>query len=164
MKEISAWLERLGLGQYAAAFVENAVGVDVLPDLSDADFERLGVPLGDRKRILRAISSTAVDTGGATAGPSAAAPRSEPERRQLTVLFCDLVGSTMLAVRLDPEDLSEVIRRFQTTSAGVITSYGGYVAKFLGDGLLSYFGYPAAHEEARDPIGPSSSWLITLRM
>jgi class 3 adenylate cyclase/predicted ATPase len=145
--EISAWLDHLGLGQYAATFVENAIDLDVLPDLSDADFERLGVPLGHRKRILRALSSPAGNSHGATVGLSAAAPRSEAERRQLTVLFCDLVGSTALAVRLDPEDLSAVIRRFQVTSTGVITSYSGYVAKFMGDGLLAYFGYPVTHED-----------------
>lgn len=147
MSEISAWLERLGLGQYVSAFVENAVDLDVLPELSDADFERLGVPLGDRKRILRALSTTAVNSRVAAAGFNAPTGRPGAERRQLTVLFCDLVGSTVLAVRLDPEDLSAVIRRFQVTSTGVITSYGGYVAKFLGDGLLAYFGYPAAHED-----------------
>ena len=147
MNEISAWLERLGLGQYAGAFVENAVDLDVLPDLSDADYERLGVPLGDRKRILKALSTTAVRSHLATVRVQAPAQRPDAERRQLTVLFCDLVGSTALAVRLDPEDLSAVIRRFQATSTGVIASYGGYVAKFLGDGLLAYFGYPAAHED-----------------
>jgi class 3 adenylate cyclase/predicted ATPase len=147
VSEISAWLERLGLGQYAHAFVASAVGLDVLPDLSDADFERLGVPLEDRKRILNALSTTVVNSRLAKAGLNAPASRLGAERRQLTVLFCDLVGSTVLAVRLDPEDLSAVIRRFQATSTAVITSYGGYVAKFLGDGLLAYFGYPAAHED-----------------
>jgi class 3 adenylate cyclase/predicted ATPase len=146
VNEISAWLERLGLGQYAGAFVENAVDLDVLPELSDADYERLGVPLGDRKRILRALSTTAVKAHLATVRLQAPR-RPDAERRQLTVLFCDLVGSTALAVRLDPEDLSAVIRRFQAISTGVIASYGGYVAKFLGDGLLAYFGYPAAHED-----------------
>ena len=142
MTEISAWLDHLGLGQYAATFVENAIDLDVLPDLTDADFERLGVPLGHRKRIIRAISSTTINSRGATVGFNSTPHRPEAERRQLTVLFCDLVGSTALAVRLDPEDLSAVIRRFQMTSTGVITSYGGYVAKFMGDGLLAYFGYP----------------------
>ena len=147
MNEISAWLERLGLGQHVRAFVENAIDLDVLPDLTDADFERLGVPLGDRKRILRALSTTVVNSRLATVGLNASAQHAGAERRQLTVLFCDLVGSTVLAVRLDPEDLSAVIRRFQATTTGIITSYGGYVAKFLGDGLLAYFGYPAAHED-----------------
>jgi class 3 adenylate cyclase/predicted ATPase len=145
--EISAWLDHLGLGQYAATFVENAIDLDVLPDLTDADFERLGVPLGDRKRIIRAISSTTINSRGATVGFNSTPHRPEAERRQLTVLFCDLVGSTALAVRLDPEELSAVIRRFQATSTGVITSYGGYVAQFMGDGILAYFGYPATHED-----------------
>ena len=147
MTEISAWLEHLGLGRYAAAFVENAIDLDVLPDLTDADFERLGVPLGHRKRMIRAISSSVINSRGAAVGFNSTSHRPEAERRQLTVLFCDLVGSTALAVRLDPEDLSAVIRRFQMTSTGVITSYGGYVAKFMGDGLLAYFGYPVTHED-----------------
>jgi class 3 adenylate cyclase/predicted ATPase len=148
VNEIAAWLEHLGLGQYTAIFVENAIDLDVLPDLTDADFERLGVPLGHRKRIIRAISSTSsINVTGARAGLNSAPYRSEAEKRQLTVLFCDLVGSTALAVRLDPEDLSAVIRRFQLTATGVITSYGGYVAKFMGDGLLAYFGYPVTHED-----------------
>ena len=142
MTEISVWLDHLGLGQHAATFVENAIDLDVLPDLTDADFERLGVPLGHRKRIIRAISSTSTNTRAPPAGFNSSPHRTEAERRQLTMLFCDLVGSTALAVRLDPEDLSAVIRRFQVTSTGVITSYSGYVAKFMGDGLLAYFGYP----------------------
>jgi class 3 adenylate cyclase/predicted ATPase len=145
--EISVWLDHLGLGQHAATFVENAIDLDVLPDLTDADFERLGVPLGHRKRIIRAISSTSINTRAPPAGFNSSPHRTEAERRQLTMLFCDLVGSTALAVSLDPEDLSAVIRRFQVTSTGVITSYNGYVAKFMGDGLLAYFGYPVAHED-----------------
>ena len=147
MTEISVWLDHLGLGQHAATFVENAIDLDVLPDLTDADFERLGVPLGHRKRIIRAISSTSINTRAPPAGFNSSPHRTEAERRQLTMLFCDLVGSTALAVRLDPEDLSAVIRRFQVTSTGVITSYSGYVAKFMGDGLLAYFGYPVTHED-----------------
>jgi class 3 adenylate cyclase/predicted ATPase len=145
--EISVWLDHLGLGQHAATFVENAIDLDVLPDLTDADFERLGVPLGHRKRIIRAISSTGINTRATPAGFNSSPHRTEAERRQLTMLFCDLVGSTALAVRLDPEDLSAVIRRFQVTSTGVIASYNGYVAKFMGDGLLAYFGYPVTHED-----------------
>jgi class 3 adenylate cyclase/predicted ATPase len=145
--KISTWLDHLGLGQYAATFVENAIDLDVLPDLTDADFERLGVPLGHRKRIIRAISSTTVKSRAAPGGFNSMAQRPEAERRQLTVLFCDLVGSTALAVRLDPEELSAVIRRFQVTSTGVIASYGGYVAQFMGDGILAYFGYPVTRED-----------------
>src|SRR2546426_11770291 len=122
MSSTAAWLEGLGLGQYAQVFAEQAVDIDVLPDLAEADLEKLGVALGHRKRMLRAIAALAganraADTGnGAAPGAS---PRSGAERRQLTVLFCDLVGSTALAGKLDPEDLSGVIRRFQDTSAAV---------------------------------------------
>ena len=146
MSDISSWLDQLGLGQYAAAFVANAIDRDVLPDLTDAEFDRLGVPLGHRKQILKALCGIGV--GANAVGASAhVSTNSEPEKRLLTVLFCDLVGSTALAVRLDAEDLSTVIRRFQMTCANVVTSYGGYVAKFLGDGLLAYFGYPVTRED-----------------
>jgi class 3 adenylate cyclase/tetratricopeptide (TPR) repeat protein len=146
VNEISAWLEHLGLGQYAAAFVQNAIGLDVLPDLTEADFKRLGVPLGHQKRILKALVGTGAAAQTATTSTHSTIG-SEPEKRLLTVLFCDLVGSTALAVQLDAEDLSTVIRRFQTTCANVVISYGGYVAKFLGDGLLAYFGYPVTRED-----------------
>ena len=138
---IAAWLDEIGLGQYATVFAENAVDLDVLPDVTETDLEKLGVALGHRKRILRAIA--------ALSGPTAALslPQSEAERRQLTVLFCDLVGSSALAVKLDPEDLRDVIRAFQGCCAAVITRMGGHVARFMGDGLLAYFGYPQAHED-----------------
>jgi class 3 adenylate cyclase/predicted ATPase len=150
MSNIAAWLESLGLGQYTAVFAENAVDLDILPDLNESDLEKLGVALGDRKRMLRGIaglgregSATQTDVAGAPIAPRQA----EAERRQITVLFCDLVGSTAIAIELDPEDLSGVIRRFQHTSAAVIKHFGGYVGRFMGDGLLAYFGYPQAHED-----------------
>src|SRR2546422_5101344 len=147
MSSTAAWLEGLGLGQYAQVFAEQAVDIDVLPDLAEADLERLGVALGHRKRMLRAIAALAGANRAADGGAPAAPPRSGAERRVLTVLFCDLVGSTALAGKLDPEDLSGVIRRFQDTSAAVVTHAGGYVAKYMGDGILAYFGYPQAHED-----------------
>jgi len=141
---IATWLEELGLAQYATVFEKNAIDFEILSDLTEADLEQLGVALGHRKRILRAIAAlSAARTPAADESPS----RSEAERRQMTVLFCDLVGSTALAVKLDPEDLSEVIRRFQRSCAAAITQMGGYVARFMGDGLLAYFGYPQAHED-----------------
>jgi class 3 adenylate cyclase/predicted ATPase len=145
MSAISAWLDGIGLGQYSVTFVENGVDLDVLLDLSETDFEKLGVALGHRKRILRAMS--AFSAGPRAAAPTQAAWPSEAERRQLTVLFCDLVGSAALAVQLDPEDLSAVIRRFQALYTAVIRNDGGYVARFMGDGLLAYFGYPQARED-----------------
>ena len=149
-EEITAWLDGIGLVQYATIFAENAIDLDILPDLTEADLERLGVALGHRKRILRAIAAL-LDARSAPAASAPARgpalPQSEAERRQLTVLFCDLVGSTALAVQLDPEDLRDVIRGFQGCCAAVIAQMGGHVARFMGDGLLAYFGYPRAHED-----------------
>ena len=146
--EIETWLDEIGLAQYANAFAENAIDFEILPDVTEADLEKLGVALGHRKRILRAIAALSgarpADAAPATAP---ALPQSEAERRQLTVLFCDLVGSTALAVKLDPEDMREVIRAFQDSCAAVVTQMGGHVARFMGDGLLVYFGYPQAHED-----------------
>src|SRR6266508_4001850 len=146
--EITTWLDGIGLAQYATVFAENAIDLDVLSDVSEADLERLGVALGHRKRMLRAIASLpgARPAAGAS-GTGRAPPLSEPERRQLTVLFCDLVGSTALAVKLDPEDRREVVRGYQSSCAAVVTQMGGHVARFMGDGLLVYFGYPQAHED-----------------
>ena len=143
MDTISAWLAGIGLGQYTNAFIENGVDLDVLSDLSKSDLEKLGVVLGHRKRMLRAISAERA----AGASDQVTLSRSQPEKRHVTVLFCDLVGSTALAVQLDPEDLSAVIRRFQAICTAVIRQNGGYVARFMGDGLLVYFGYPQAHED-----------------
>jgi class 3 adenylate cyclase len=143
--QITTWLDGIGLAQYATVFAENAIDFEILPDVTEADLEKLGVALGHRKRILKAIAAL---SGGSLA-PAAGAPlaQSKAERRQVTVLFCDLVGSTALAVKLDPEDLRDVIRTFQGSCAEAITQMGGYVARFMGDGLLAYFGYPQAHED-----------------
>ena len=142
--QITTWLDGIGLAQYAAVFVENAIDFEILPDVTEADLEKLGVALGHRKRILRAIAALPTVSLAPTHSTSA---QSKAERRQVTVLFCDLVGSTALALRLDPEDLREVIRAFQDSCAAAITHMGGYVARFMGDGLLAYFGYPQAHED-----------------
>ncbi len=151
MIDVRAWLEQLGLGKYAALFSEQEIDGDLLPGLGEVDLEKLGIPLGHRKRLLAAIAGLA--TCPASAPP--AAPFSHPtagqgldaERRQLTVLFCDLVGSTKLASTLDPEDLREEIRAYHRCVAEVVAGFEGYVAQFLGDGALAYFGYPSAHED-----------------
>jgi class 3 adenylate cyclase/tetratricopeptide (TPR) repeat protein len=146
---LDQWLQRLGLGQYLALFAENQLDLDVLSDLTEQDLKDLGIPLGDRKRLQKAIAALSGDSGTAVhAGEAsrAAPPRDGGERRQLTVMFCDLADSTALSARLDPEDLREVIRAFQEACAKVIARYGGYLAKYLGDGVLVYFGYPQAHE------------------
>jgi len=139
--DIGRWLRGLGLQQYEPSFHENAIDAETLPDLTEADLEKLGVLLGHRKRILRAIEELHA------APPAAAASGRRAERRQLTVMFCDLVGSTELSSRLDPEDLREVIAAYHRSVTDVVRSLDGFVAKYMGDGVLVYFGYPQAHED-----------------
>jgi class 3 adenylate cyclase/predicted ATPase len=145
MGDVGEWLERLGLSRYRAVFAEHDIDREILPDLTDQDLETLGLSLGHRKKLLRAVAELAQAEGGAQREPQPA-PRAA-ERRQLTVLFCDLVGSTALAARLDPEDLREVMRAYHAACAEVIGRFEGHVAKFLGDGVLAYFGWPQAHED-----------------
>jgi predicted ATPase/class 3 adenylate cyclase len=145
---VAVWLEKLGLAQYAPVFAKNVIDTDVLFDLTEADLEKLGIPLGDRKRLLKAIAcSQQSSTPQTTVTEAVASPHPDAERRHLTVLFCDLVGSTRFAADLDPEDLSSVIRRFEDTCAAAIKHFGGHIGRFMGDGLLVYFGYPQAHED-----------------
>jgi class 3 adenylate cyclase len=149
MQQIADWLEKLGLGQYAQRFAENGIDVSVLRYLTDQDLEKIGVLLGHRRKILAAITEM---TGSAPAAP-APTPATEPkphdtaERRQVTVMFTDLVGSTALSARMDPEDLREVIGGYQKCVAETVRRFDGFVAKYLGDGVLVYFGYPQAHED-----------------
>ena len=151
MSDIERWLDDLGLGQYGAAFAENAIDDTLLVDLNDADLEKLGIgPMGHRKRLLTAIAKLRNDATEVAQDMMSAAPAglgTEAERRQLSVMFCDMVGSTALSTRLDPEDYREVIRAYQDACAGVITRFDGYVARFMGDGVLAYFGWPRAHED-----------------
>ncbi len=150
-EDIAQWLDSLGLGQYVQAFADNGIDIEALPHLRDADFERLGVLLGHMRRLQAAIETLSVDEPPIRPVPP---PSQEPgpqpaeaERRQLTVMFCDLVGSTALSTRLDPEDMREVLRVYQDTCAAVVIRYEGFVAKYMGDGVLVYFGYPQAHED-----------------
>jgi class 3 adenylate cyclase len=148
VKEIADWLEQLGMSEYAQRFAENKIDVSVLPHLTDQDLKDIGVPLGHRRKILAAIAGFA----GAAPAVSKLVLASEPkardsaERRQVTVVFSDLVGSTALAGRMDPEDLREVISVYQKCVAETVSRFGGLVAKYMGDGVLVYFGYPLAHE------------------
>src|ERR1700746_2817721 len=142
MQQIADWLNALGLGQYAQRFAENDIDPSVLRDLTDHDLEKIGVSLGHRKKILRAIA----ELDDARSGPEPAR-RDEAERRQLTVMFADLVGSTQLSARMDPEDLREVIWTYQKAVAEIVRRFDGFVAKYMGDGVLVYFGYPQAHED-----------------
>jgi class 3 adenylate cyclase len=147
--DIETWLRGLGLQQYLAAFRDNAIDAEILPELTDADLERLGVVLGHRKRLLKAIATLAAPTPVVKATPVGPAPShgDGAERRHLTVMFCDLVGSTALSARMDPEDLREVISTYQKCVAETVRRFDGFLAKYMGDGVLVYFGYPRAHED-----------------
>jgi class 3 adenylate cyclase len=143
--DIADWLRGLGLSQYAAVFCDNAIDLETLPELTEPDLEKLGVLLGHRKRVLRAAAAL-----GAAEPPPAARPESREaaaERRQLTVMFVDLVGSTRLSSHMDPEDLRDVISAYHQSVAQTVDRLGGFVAKYMGDGVLVYFGYPQAHED-----------------
>src|SRR6478736_6266358 len=149
LQPIADWLEKLGLGQYAQRFTENEIDVSVLRHLTDQDLKDMGVPLGHRRKILAAIGEL---TGAppATLEPAAGMePKAQEfaERRHVTVMFSDLVGSTALSARMDPEDLREVISAYQKCVAETVGRFSGFVAKYMGDGVLVYFGYPLAHED-----------------
>ncbi|EIG63560.1 AAA family ATPase [Bradyrhizobium sp. WSM1253] len=142
--DVRAWLEHLGLGRYAETFAQSGVDFDLLPDLSNSDLKDLGIArLGDRKRLLRAIAALMRTKPLAAIPPST----SEAERRQVTVMFCDLVDSTALSSTVDPEQLRELLLAYQAACVAVIDRYDGHLAKYLGDGLLVYFGLPRAHED-----------------
>ena len=147
---LQRWLERCGLAHHARTFADNAIDFDVLADLSEDDLKELGLSLGDRRRLQRAIAELSEEAEKPVATAEEPAPRRravEAERRHMTVLFCDLVASTELAGRLDPEDLAVVIGGYHTCCAEVVGRWDGHIARYLGDGVLVYFGYPKAHED-----------------
>jgi class 3 adenylate cyclase/tetratricopeptide (TPR) repeat protein len=151
LDELEAWLAPLGLAQLAPALRAHDIDLDILPALSEADLKELGLSLGHRRKLLRAMEdvthSPSQPTKPSTAPALGPVPGGSAERRQLTVMFSDLVGSTALSQRLDPEDVRELIRSYQDAVSGVVAQYGGYVANFLGDGIISYFGWPRADED-----------------
>jgi class 3 adenylate cyclase len=159
--DIGSWLRDLGLERYVAAFADNDVTPTILPHLCAADLKELGVAsVGHRRLLLAAIDKLREGPISArdppetlTSGSSPSSPLAgddEGERRHLTVMFCDIVGSTTLARELDPEDMRVVTRAFYSSCAESIKAYGGFIAKYLGDGVLAYFGYPRAHEDNAD--------------
>jgi len=148
--DVAEWLRGLGLEQYAPAFVTNDVDPEVLPELTADDLIGLGVTsIGHRRKLLAAIAALRGDAAHAAteAAPAATPAPSEAERRQLTVMFCDLVGSTPLSTRFDPEDLREIVGAYHRCVTDTVGRFGGFVAKYMGDGVLVYFGYPEAHED-----------------
>src|SRR4249920_3526858 len=154
--DVVVWLRSLGLGKYEAIFRENEIDETVLPGLTAEDLKELGVAaLGHRRKLLDAIAALRTDASAkvssADAATTSSAPSASPEdraeRRQVTVMFSDLVGSTALSARMDPEDLREVISAYQKCVAETVRRFGGFVANYMGDGVLVYFGYPQAHED-----------------
>ena len=148
--DVDGWLRSIGLEQYAQTFRDNGIDLSVLPDLTDQDLDKLGVLLGHRRKLLRAIANLeSIETSEqaiATAVPAAPRPLDTAERRQLTIMFCDLVGSTALSTKLDPEDMREIVGAYHRCCTDLITKAGGFVARYMGDGVLAYFGYPQALE------------------
>src|SRR3974390_319898 len=151
MNGIAEWLESIGLGEYAQRFAENAIDFSTLRDLTDQDLKELGVLLGHRRKMLRAIAELGEAIPSAPTGSATKLerePLDEAERRHLTVMFCDLVGSTALSTRLDPEDMWRVVASYQAAIGAVIGRYQGMIAQYMGDGVLAYFGYPVAQEDS----------------
>jgi predicted ATPase/class 3 adenylate cyclase len=146
VRTIAEWLASLGLSEYAQRFADNYIDASVLPDLTDQDLTELGVPLGHRRKILRAIAELPAAPAPAETATEPV-PRDEAERRQLTVMFCDLVGSTALSARLDPEEMWGVIAAYHACIGDGIGRYQGMIARYMGDGVLAYFGYPRAQED-----------------
>ena len=162
MDTLSSWLRRLGLDRYASVLAEQEVDLEALRLLTEKDLQELGLPLGPRKKLLKALADLECDDSPLASASVEVHPTSTPaeassvpavhatgetgERRQLTVLFCDMVGFTELANRVDPEVLQGIIRSYEDACAVCITRYEGYVFQRLGDGIVAFFGYPLAHE------------------
>ena len=148
--DVGIWLRDLGLERYAPAFRDAEIDAAVLPRLTDEHLKELGLPLGPRLKLLDAVAKLRGDGSSTAPAPTTVAPVPGAERRQLTVMFVDLVGSTALSARLDPEEMRELIRAYQNVVAGEVTRFEGHVAKYMGDGVLAYFGWPKAHEDAAE--------------
>jgi class 3 adenylate cyclase len=144
MQQIADWLKKLGMAEYVERFAENDIDISVLRHLTDHDLKELGVSLGHRRKLLYAIGELGGAAPATPQSPTATEAKDATERRQLTVMFCDLVGSTALSTRLDPEDLRGIIGAYHRRCAELIERNGGFVAKYMGDGVLAYFGYPQA--------------------
>jgi class 3 adenylate cyclase len=145
--DIDGWLRRIGLEQYAQTFRDNAIDADVLRDLTDEHLRELGLPLGARLKLLKAVAALGTSQQApASLEITLPAPRTDAERRHLTVMFCDLVDSTGIAARLDAEEWRDLVGAYLDAASTAVTEMGGHVAKKLGDGLMALFGYPVAHE------------------
>jgi class 3 adenylate cyclase/predicted ATPase len=161
MKGIAEWLSSIGLSEYAQRFADNAIDLSALRDLTEQDLKDVGVLLGHRRKILRAIAELDGVAPAPAETATEAVPRDEAERRQVTLMFADLVGSTALSTGMDPEDLREIISAYQKCVAETVHRFGGFVARYVGDGVLVYFGYPQAHEDDAERAIRAGLELIT---
>jgi class 3 adenylate cyclase len=162
MQDLAHWLKELGMSEYAQRFAENGIDASALRYLTDQDLEKIGVLLGHRRKMLAAIAELV----GAVQTPpqptlTEAKRQDTAERRQVTVMFADLVGSTALSARMDPEDLRDIISAYQKSVAEAVQRFGGFVAKYMGDGVLVYFGYPQAHEDDAERAVRAGLELVT---
>ena len=166
--DVEAWLQSLGLERYVPAFRDNEIDWEVLPKLTSEDLQEIGVAaVGHRRKLLDAIAAlgapaSVVDTLGPEAETTETfASRSDAERRQLTVMFYDLVASTALSARLDPEDLRGIVGTYHRSVTEIVEGFGGFVARYMGDGVLVYFGYPQAHEDdAQRAVRAGLGWSM----
>jgi class 3 adenylate cyclase len=142
---VQDWLKSLGLQEYSERFAANAIDYSVLADLTEQDLRELEIPLGHRRKLLRAIDD--MKTGGQPMASEPAHTTPEPERRQISVMFCDLVGSSDLSIRLDPEDMRTIIIKLHQLTGSIVGRRNGTIARYMGDGALVYFGYPNAQED-----------------
>ena len=146
--DIERWLQKIGLEDYIPVFASEEIDHEVLVELTDADLKEIGIPLGPRKKLLKAIAELHLrqpPTAELTQeSATSSSESSDAQRRQLTVMFCDLVGSTELSTQIDPEELSDLYRTYRHLCEQVVSEHNGYVAEFLGDGIVAYFGYPQA--------------------
>ena len=147
MDDLAQWLEQLGLARYARLFTENDIDLDVLPHLADDELKELGVTLSHRAKLRAALGGRAKPHPSAQPASPRARETADAERRQVSIMFCDLVASTALSTELDAEDYRDLIRSYQNTCASVVARFDGFLAKLMGDGLLIYFGWPRAHED-----------------
>lgn len=145
--DIGDWLEQNGLGKYASVFVEYEIDLIALPEITDGDLREMGLPIGPRRKLLKAARDFVSHDSAGDPADSSPSPKVDAERRQITVMFCDLVGSTALSTKLDPEDLRELLAAYHKAAGMVVERYDGCVAQYLGDGLVVYFGWPTAHED-----------------
>src|ERR1700733_1797390 len=151
MSDFKLWLQSVGLEKYGEVFASHDIDLTVIPDLTEQDLEKLGLSLGHRRKFIAAAAKLRAAAPAVASTPDQPSPQTAPvERRQVTVVFIDLVGSTALGSKLYPEDLIRLLRQYREACVAVIGKYDGFIAQYLGAGILVYFGFPQAQEHAAE--------------